>query len=322
MKSISQLTDFYYNSLYPTLKELEDERKALKDKIIKLGAVFITISLIILYFLTDKMRSIDINIILFFVFALGGFGTFIYKLMVKDYASSFKIKVIEPLIKEIDQNLRYNPIYKIEEHIFRNSKLFTSKVDRYSGNDYVTGKIDSVDITFSDVHAEQKHKDSKGRTSWSTIFQGLFIVTSFNKHFSNSTIILPDSAEGIFGSIIGNWLQSNNFGREQLVKMDDPEFEKEFVVYGSDQIEARYILTHSMMQRILDLKKRTGQPVYISFVNGQMNLAIEYNKDLFEPSVFRSLLEYKVAMEYVKTLQLTIAIIEELKLNQKLWSKV
>ena len=104
--------------------------------------------------------------------------------------------------------------------------------------------------------------------------------------------------------------------------MDDPEFEKEFVVYGSDQIEARYILTHSMMKRILDLKKRTGRPVYISFVNGQMNLAIEYDKDLFEPSVFRSLLEYKVAMEYVKTLQLTIAIIEELKLNQRLWSKL
>jgi len=49
-------------------------------------------------------------------------------------------------------------------------------------------------------------------------------------------------------------------------------------------------------------------------------MAIEYNKDLFEPSIFRSLLEYKIAMEYVKTLHLAIGIIEELKLNQKLWS--
>ena len=321
MKSISHLTDFYYNSLYPTLQELENERKALKDRIVKLGVVLAAVSLILFYVATDALKSINIDILLFFIFALFGIGAFIYKLMIKDYASSFKISVIEPLIKEIDENLRYNPIAMIEKGVFVNSELFTNKVDRYSGNDYVTGKIDDVDIKFSDVHAEQKHKDSKGRTSWSTIFKGLFIVTSFNKHFSNSTIILPDSAENLLGSLVGSWLQSNNFARAQLIKMDDPEFEKEFVVYGSDQIESRYILTHSMMKRILDLKKRTAKPVYISFKDGLMHVAIEYDKDLFEPSVFRSLLEYNVAMEYVKTLQLTLAMIEELKLNQKLWSK-
>ncbi|MBU0632284.1 DUF3137 domain-containing protein [bacterium] len=321
MKSISHLTDFYYNTLYPTLTELEKERTDLKNKIIKISIVLFLIIFALFYVITNGLKEINIDLILIFLFGAAAIGGFIYNLMIKDYATSFKTRVIEPLIKEIDANLRYNPMYKVEEHIFVNSKLFTSNIDRYNGNDYVTGQIDSVDITFSDVHAEKKHKDSKGRTTWSTIFKGLFIVTSFNKHFSNSTIILPDSAETLFGSLIGSWLQSNNFGRDQLIKMDDPEFEKEFVVYGNDQIESRYILTHSMMQRILELKKKTGQKVYISFVDGQMYLAIEYNKDLFEPSVFRSLLEYQVAMEYVKTLQLTIAIVEELKLNQKLWSK-
>ncbi|MDD2358230.1 MAG: DUF3137 domain-containing protein [Thiovulaceae bacterium] len=73
--------------------------------------------------------------------------------------------------------------------------------------------------------------------------EGLFIVTSFNKHFSNSTIILPDNAQSLFGSFIDSCLQSNNFSRSQPVKMDNPEFEKEFVVYGTDQIEARYPFT-------------------------------------------------------------------------------
>jgi len=56
-------------------------------------------------------------------------------------------------------------------------------------------------------------------------------------------------------------------------------------------------------------------------VGTHIYMAISYDKDLFEPSVFRSLLEYKVAMEYVKTLHLAIGVVEELKLNQKLWSK-
>jgi len=104
--------------------------------------------------------------------------------------------------------------------------------------------------------------------------------------------------------------------------MDDPKFEKEFVVYGTDQIEARYILSHSLMEKLLLFKKKTKHPVSISFVRNHIHLAIEYNKDLFEPSIFHSLLKYKIAMEYVGTLHLAIGIVEELKLNQKLWSKL
>jgi hypothetical protein len=52
-----------------------------------------------------------------------------------------------------------------------------------------------------------------------------------------------------------------------------------------------------------------------------MYLAISYEKELFTPSIFKSLVEYKVALEYIKTLQLTLAIVTELKLNERLWSK-
>ena len=210
----------------------------------------------------------------------------------------------------------------VEETLFSRSRLFTERIDRSSGNDYVHGKIDGVKIEFSDFHAEKKHKDSKGRTSWSTIFQGLFIVSEFPKNFKGTTVILPDQAQSLFGDLVGSWLQSSNMSRNQLIKMDNVEFEKEFVVYGTDQIEARYILTHTLMQKLLGYKKRTKQPLYVSFASKRIYIAIDYRKDLFEPSVFHSLLKYKIAMEYVQTLHLAIGIVEELKLNQKLWSKL
>jgi hypothetical protein len=134
--------------------------------------------------------------------------------------------------------------------------------------------------------------------------------------------VLPDTAQNTFGDLIGQWLQSNNAMRGELVKMDDPEFEREFVVYSSDQIEARYILTHALMKKLLNYKKRTKQDIFVSFTNKNIHLAIAYNKDLFEPSVFSSLLNYKIAMEYVQTLHLATGIVEELKLNTKLWSKL
>lgn len=320
MKSSSELTDFYYKTLYPVLSELEKDRERLKWRVIKVATLYTIAVGVIEALLFNAHISLDILLFSGFAFA-GGFG-FIYKFLIKDYRDEFKQKVIAPLIKALDSNLNYSAQMHISQSHFTNSKLFTSKPDRVSGNDYVSGKIEGINIEFSDFHAQKKHKDSKGRTSWSTIFQGLFIISEFNKNFHGTTIILPDRAQNAFGNIIGAWLQSKNSTREELIKMDNIEFEKEFVVYGSDQIEARYILSPSLMKRLLDFKKRSGEKIYISFSAKQLHLAIAYNKDLFEPSIFHSLLKYKIAMEYVETLHLAIGIVQELQLNTKLWSKI
>ena len=320
MKSVSELTDFYYKTLHPSLEKLEEDRKALKSRILTVGGIFTLLALLLSFVIFSSRASLDFLIFLGFgYFAL---GAFIYKWMISDYAKDFKQKIIAPLITEIDPNLRYTPELHVPSTYFTRSRIFSSTPDRVSGNDFVRGKIDGIEIQFSDFHAEKKHKDNKGRTSWSTIFQGLFLVSEFNKEFKGSTVILPDTAQSTFGDYIGSFLQANNFSRNDLIKMDNVEFEKEFVVYGTDQIEARYILSHTLMQKILNFKKRSKHPLNISFKGGNLYMAIEYNKDLFEPSVFHSLLKYKIAMEYVQTLHLAIGIVEELKLNQKLWSKI
>ena len=319
MKGVSELTDFYYKTLYPDLQKLEKEREKLKNKIYTIGFFYtlLALSIAIFFFL----QSNDLNIFIFVGFAYIGVGAFIYKILIKDYTSEFKLKVIEPLISALDENLRYSPYSHVAQRTFLNSQLFKN-IDRMSGNDYVTGKIDDIPIEFSDIHAEQKHKDSKGRTSYSTVFQGLFIKSEFNKNFQGATVVLPDTAQSLFGDFIGNFLQSSNISRSELVKMDNVEFEKEFVIYSDNQVEARYILSHTLMQKLLHFKKRSKHPLYISFNLNNIYLAIAYNKDLFEPSIFHSLLKYKVAMEYIETLHLAVGIIEELKLNEKLWSKV
>ncbi len=320
MKSVSELTDFYYRNLFATLEELEIQRKNLRYRIIIIG-IFYTIIFMLLFsfILTSNLASGDF--FAFALFAYVGIGGLLYKFLTKDYTDEFKIKVIKPLISAIDEKLNYTSSMYVAQRTFERSELFTATVDRMSGNDHVKGIIGTTKIEFSDLHAEQRHKSSKGKESWSTIFRGLFIVAEFNKNFIGKTVILPDSAQNTFGDLIGGWLQSKNMGRDELVKMDDNEFEKEFVVYSTDQIEARYILSPSLMQRLLTFQKRSKHPVYISFIGDSIHMAIYYGKDLFEPSIFRSLLKYKIAMEYVSTLHLAIGIVDELKLNKKIWSK-
>jgi len=320
MKKISELTNFFYNELHPDLKKLEKDRKQLAKRLITIGIVITLLAFAITYFIATNSHSFSVADLVPFIL---GFGLFMWikKVMSRDYAHEFKDSIIHPLIEQIDKSLHYSKTLCVSQSHFERSRLFRKRIDRYNGNDLVKGEIDGVKLKFSDVHAEYKSKDSKGRTSWHTIFQGLFIVADFNKHFQGRTTILPDKAEKIFGKVIGSWLQRNNISQESLIKMDDPTFEQHFVVYGTKQIEARYILTHSMMKRLLDFKKRSNVPLYISFNNKQIYLALEYKKDLFEPTVFSSLLDYKLVKEYISTLKLAIGIVHELKLNEKLWSK-
>jgi hypothetical protein len=320
MKSTSELTDFYYKELYPSLSELEETRKRIVSQLQFYGGMGIVIFLIVALwmgknfgFLHPLMMAIAIAFIVL--------ASITYRAMTSGYAKNFKERIITPMVGAIDSHLLYNPNFMVSQHLFERSELFKHSIDRYSGNDYVKGSIDGVPLEFSDVHVEYQTRDSKGRTQWHTLFRGLFLVAEFNKHFKAKTVVLPDQAEKSFGSLIGGWLQSINFTHKGLVRMDDPEFEKHFVVYGSDQIEARYILSHSMMKRILDFQRRVSHPLFISFVHSHIHVGIGTGKDLFEPAVFTSLLDYKQAMEYVSTLQNTIGLVEELKLNEKLWSK-
>ncbi len=320
MKSISELTDFYYNTLFPTLESLELQRQALVSKAVK---IFTTIALLALAGIYIRWYYFDDFDMFSLIFIIAGavISAWVYQHIIQDYRSDFKISVIKPLIEEIDTHLSYSPVSSISQTLFERSGLFQGRIDHFRGNDLVQGSIASVNLQFSDLHVESDNKDAKGNSHRITVFKGLYIVAEFNKHFKSRTIILPDSAEKIFGTVLGNWFQSRSLGRDNLITLDSTAFEKAFVVYGNDPIESRYILTHSMMERLLNLKQSVAHPVSISFVDANIHIAIAYNKDLFEPTVFQSLLKYDNAMSYIHALSLAIGIVEELKLNERLWSK-
>ena len=320
MKSASELTDFYYRELYPSLSGLEESRKQIVSRLKLYGGMGIVVFGITAVW-TAKHVGLQHPLFMFLIIGFAALGGFVYRFMTAGYTQGFKEHVITPLIHAIDPHLLYNPRFMVSQHLFERSDLFKHPVERYRGNDYVKGQVEGVPMEFSDIHAEYRTRDSKGRTQWHTLFRGLFLVAEFNKHFKGKTVVLPDSAEKTFGTLIGGWLQSKNFSRDGLIRLDDPEFEKHFVVYGNDPIEARYILSHSMMKRILSFQKKLPHPLFVSFNQNHIHVAIATGKDLLEPAIFRSLLDYDQAMEYVNTLRSTIGLVEELKLNERLWSK-
>jgi len=106
-----------------------------------------------------------------------------------------------------------------------------------------------------------------------------------------------------------------------LIKLENPEFEKYFVVYGSDQIESRYILSPSFMERLVTYRKKVGSQVYFSFVNSYIFIAIPTKRNLFEPNLLKNLTDFNHIKTYFEDLSLLIGAVEDLNLNTRIWSK-
>lgn len=313
---------FFKTTLLPALQPLEEQRKAVVKKVMITCGTLAGIALLIGVLWWANTQS-PVGLI---IPAIGAFilGTFLVKKMTSNYVHAFKNQVVDPIVKYISPDLTYLPNSSISESQFVASGIFKHRIDRYAGEDLVQGAVGKTNIRFSELHAEYKTetRDSKGhrQTQWHTIFKGLFFIVDFNKHFHGRTIVLPDSAEKLLGRF-GTKLQEIGKTHGELVKLEDPEFEKEFAVYSTDQVEARYILSPALMRRLLEFKNKTGEKVYFSFTRGEVNIGISSTKDRFEPKLFSTVLDINLAREFIEDLQLALDVVEDLNLNTRIWTK-
>lgn len=322
MKSNEELRALYDNDLRDKLASLEVMRKKVRNKTILMGFLLMVT---IISFMLHENEGLGF---LLFVGIAGVIGIIVAAVIFnKDkglYRREFKENVVRAIVKLINPAWNYNPDGYISPEEYYSSKLFTKRHDRYKGDDLVSGAIEKTDFKVSELHTEYKTetRDSKGRTktSWHTIFKGLFVHMDFNKEIKGETLVLPDTAEKLFGSF-GKKLQSWASGSRELVKMEDVEFEKLFVVYGTDQIEARYILTPAMMQAMIRIVEVYGKKVYFSFIGSRVYFAIMIRRDLFEPRIFSSGVRFEDVERMNGNFGIIATLIHEMNLNTRIWTK-
>jgi hypothetical protein len=307
----------------PLLVRFEAQRKkCLKNWGVSV-AIIVPLCLLGGFLISRQSNEAGQSILISLVIAgvLSGIAFFV---STKSYKRNYKDQVVRSVITSYQADLRYQPEGYIGEHTFRASKLFLNGIDRYKGEDYVAGRRDKTDFEFSELHAEYKthSTDSKGRrqTQWHTIFKGVFFIADFHKDFRTHTVVLPDTAEKLFG-FLGQKLQGMNMVRGELIKLEDAEFEKEFCVYGDDQIESRYILSPGLMRRILDCKAKFRSKVYLAFLNSKVYMAIESRKNYFEPNVFSAADDMGPVNQFREDLDLIVDIVDDLNLNTRIWTK-
>ena len=189
----------------------------------------------------------------------------------------YKTEIIPLLVEAASPGAHYTPQNGIEEEIFNLSGLFGTRPDRYHSEDLVEGQTLGTPFRFAEVHAEERRTstDSKGRTQthWVDIFRGFLFVADLGRSFPGNTTVYRNP-----------WIKLR-FGFPR-VKLESPDFEKQFDVYGNDPVEARYLLTPLLMERILQLDQRFGEGLTMSFRDNLLIIAIADPIDHFEASLW------------------------------------
>jgi len=308
-----------FNEFYETaLKEQLLPFEQLRKKVVRFGVfLFLSFILAFIFFAIASATQQQFYFVLFFILLLTGIiMAIIFYNKRRDYITGFKENIVHSIIKFIDPSLHYNPYGHINRNDYERSGLYLKHPDRYKGDDYVEGRRDKTIFCFSELHTEYKVSNGKS-TSWHTIFRGLFFIGDFNKHFHGRTFVYSENNPqlGFFTK------RFNSFAWNlEKVNLESTEFENKFIVYSSDQVEARYILTPSFMERLVKLQEMMGDETSYSFVDSNIYVAVPIRDPLFEPSVFSSN-NYDKLGDYYNTVHIIFDIIDELNLNLRLWTK-
>lgn len=316
-RSADRVRVLYEEELRPVLARLEVKRKNLARKMILLGAGAGVLALLVML-ATRTLLSPNA----FFVLILGGVvGSFAFRHLSKDYRNQFKMLLVPKLLGLLGDELRYQPDEGISQMAFQKSRLFQRSIDRYRSEDMIHGTHDGVPFHCSEVHAEYKSTstNSKGRssTTWHTIFRGLFLIAEFKRDFQGATFVLPNRTPGFLEGLAGRFS-----GRGEPVRLEDPEFNRRFDTYSDDQVTARYILTTSFMERLTAFANKHAQPAQVAFIDGTIYVAVSSSKDLLEPPLFKPLVDREIVRECLEDVELMLGIMDDLNLNERLWSRI
>ncbi len=308
MLNIEGFQAFFESDLRHSLQPLEDYRIRRVKHYKKFRNVsFILLFLLFFLFFTSNKVVIAFGILLF-VFALG----LAYESLVNTNSTlrkEYKNKVLPKMLGFVFSDFEYIPRQKISKSVFQKSLLFQREIKTVNGEDFMRFCIDDVELMFCE-------SEVFGYSPSSKMFSGIFISATFNKSFKSKTFIFPEKSTSFFRK-----LKFKALGSSFSVKLEDPDFEREFIVLSDDQVESRYILTTSLMQRILDYKRKLNAELAFSFVSNRLYCSIPNSKNLFEPPIFESFLDIGFIKQNIEPVLFYTSIVKDLNLNVRIWSK-
>jgi len=206
-----------------------------------------------------------------------------------NYTELFKEKVVATIISNVFENSKYYYDIGLTENEYNEANW--ERYDIYDSEDKIVTEIVidknkdvKTNLVMSEIHTQDRRKDSDGDTHYVTMFHGLAGYADLPKDI------------GCYLRVIKN--EFNLFGTpKDKLQMDMTEFEKIFDVKTDDRIKTMQILTADIMTELIQLVETTK--VKFEFYINQNKMYIRFHTgEVFEPEVFGKAMQYKNLKKY------------------------
>lgn len=266
-----------------------EELKTLRKRIIKKEIIVCLITIIFTIFLILKtnMFQFIIFIIILYIIII----TVINRKDTERFREIYKKHVVLESLNKVFTDITYLPNEEMDYYKIAETNMMYMG-DYYYSNDYIKGKYKNINFELADVMLEDEYTDSDGDTHRVTIFQGQWFIFDFNKKFKSDIQVCEKTFKNAKRR---NKKYENKFKK---VELESLEFNKKFNVYARKEIEAYYILTPSMMEKIMNVNEKIKGHLLFCFIDNKLHIGLYNNKDLFEPSIHKKI---DIARDILKT---------------------
>lgn len=281
--------DNTFNIFYAKNKQLIDKHYSnfniQRNKYI-LGFIGAFIAFIVLYFILMISLGFSITFLPIFVFIVLCGIVLSYLLYI-----ALKREMIvenEKLIKEIvtyishDKNASYEPNKRIKEDNIKEMELFDLNNLKYNGRNTILVNYKGNNMSFADMEVyyikeklvEETSYDDNGnkivkqkiKKFKKYIFDGCYISATLNKRIAEHIYMIPNNiSDLLLNGAIRDYITYS--GDE--VKLENLDLSKKYKVYSDDEIQARYVLSMSLMERINKIDNELSGKKYIVFKEGR-----------------------------------------------------
>ena len=310
---------FYTERLLPIAQVTEKIRqKYLHYFIIGSLFAFVTVPVIILWIINhqEQLRTQPVQddwktpaayFLIMLIVAIASSPLYLYRKKSKNQLMPEFIKYFNGFSYQFEET--------INSGIIQKSRLIGDYNSR-SGDDYFSGTYKNVEMVVSEEEFEKvtySYQNGKKRTHRTPVFNGIIVLLSMNKDFSGQTIVFQD--KGFLNKVVSF---TRNLSGLENIRLEDSIFEKEFEVYGTNQVEARYLLTTAFMERMLKLREAyKANRIEFSFFDNRLFITLATLENMFEAtSLFKSCLERTLIDETFNQFLSIMAIIDILKLDK------
>lgn len=329
---------FFNKNVRPKLKHIEETRKQYQMISCAIPVVLIVLGIIYNIFISMKNHNISIS---FTVFIAAGVIAFLCtQVLQKIYSSKAKSEVL-PIILSFLGNFKINDsseklnTYVDDLHLFNPFNL-------YVYDDRLKGKYKDLDIDIEEISLENENRrqseysrikqSGSGVTSAKLrLFYKLFTtvlncienqsasISTSKKVFSGIFIRVPALKKYKGRTVVKAEKTPHRIKEETKVNLEDPEFEKLYDTYSTDQVEARYLLTTAFMNRMVTLsQKGIGNRILVSFEKGYVNIAVSMDDDWLEIPLSKPVTDIANYKNMISELYSVLKIIDTLKLDQNI----